>query len=94
MEPLIKLNNKNNLFDRPIHETIVKLLNGNQYYNTISSSSNKNNNQQDSVYYLSAQQRTQFKWNITKQQAHDKGGISEFSDAEHDQFSSSQLLIL
>jgi hypothetical protein len=93
MEPLIKLNNKNNLFDRPIHETIVKLLNVNQYYNTINNSSS-NKNQQNSVYVLSVQQRTQSKQNVAKKQAHDKNGIGEFSDGGHHQFRSSQLLIL
>jgi hypothetical protein len=42
MEPLIKLNNKNNLFDCHTHKEV--LLNGNQQHDS----------QQYSVYYLSS----------------------------------------
>lgn len=86
MEPLIKLNNKNNLFDCPIHKTTAELLNG------------KNNNQQ--LYYLSSyRSQQQQNQSAKKQQARDKNGIGELSDAEHtqhthQQLKRSQLLIL
>lgn len=92
MEPLIKLNNKNNLFDCPIHKTTAELLNGNQQ---------QHNSQQNSVYYLSSyrshqQQQPQQQQNAKKQQARDKSGFSQILDAEHYQKSlrRSQLLIL
>lgn len=89
MEPLIKLNNKNNLFDCPIHKTTAELLNGNQQ---------QHNSQQNSVYYLSSyrshqqQQPQQQQQNAKKQQAR----VSRILDAEHYQKSlrRSQLLIL
>jgi hypothetical protein len=90
MEPLIKLNNKNNLFDCPIHKTTAELLNGNQPQQKIKSSSN---NQQYSVYYLSSYRSHQLpKLGAKKQQARDK----KHSDGGHQQqqIRRSQLLIL
>lgn len=83
MEPLIKLNNKNNLFDCHIHKT-TDLLNGNQQQH--------NSNQQYSVYYLSSYWSHQQE----KQQAYVKNGVRRNSDAEKHQqtLRRSQLLIL
>jgi hypothetical protein len=88
MEPLIKLNNKNNLFDCPIHKTTAELLNGNQQ---------QSNSQQYSVYYLSShrshQQQIQ---SAKKQQSRNKGATRRLLDAEAHQstLSRSKLLIL
>lgn len=85
MEPLIKLNNKNNLFDcRPIHKTTTELLNGNQQQH--------NSSQQYSVYYLSSHRSHQQQ----KQQARNKNGVKRNSDAEKYQqtLRRTQLLIL
>lgn len=85
MEPLIKLNNKNNLFDCPIHKTTAELLDGNQ----------QKRNSQHSVYYLSSY-RSEQQQSVEKQQARDTNGIRQRSDAEHHQQSlrRGQLLIL
>ena len=88
MEPLIKLNNKNNLFDCPIHKTTVELLDGNQQ---------NNNSQQYSVYYLSSYRSHQQQNQIAKKQkTRDKNGKRQLSDAENHQKSlrRNQLLIL
>jgi hypothetical protein len=88
MEPLIKLNNKNNLFDCPIHKTTAELLNGNQQ---------QSNSQQYSVYYLSShrshQQQTQ---SAKKQQSRKKSATRRLLDAEAHQSTlrRSRLLIL
>lgn len=85
MEPLIKLNNKNNLFDCPIHKTTAELLNGNQQQHI-------NSSQQCSVYYLSSYRSQQQQ----QPQARSKKGTRFTLDAEHHQKSlrRSQLLIL
>jgi hypothetical protein len=88
MEPLIKLNNKNNLFDCPIHKTTAELLNGNQQ---------QRNSQQYSVYYLSSHRsHQQQKQSAKKQQARNKSATRRHSDADTHQstFRRSQLLIL
>lgn len=80
MEPLIKLNNKNNLFDCPIHKTnaAAELLDGNQH-----------NCQQH--YYLK-QQKKQIAENATGRR--DKN-IGQLSDAEfRQQTGRTHLLIL
>lgn len=86
MEPLIKLNNKNNLFDCLIHKTTAELLDGNQ----------QQHNSQYSVYYLSSYRSHQQQQSVKKQQARDKNGIRQLSDVEHHQHSlrRGQLLIL
>lgn len=86
MEPLIKLNNKNNLFDCPIHKTAAELLDGNQQ---------QRNSQQYSVYYLSSH-RSHQQQSAEKQQARDKDCARRSSDADQHQqtIKSSQLLIL
>lgn len=90
MEPLIKLNNKNNLFDCHIHKATEVLLNGNQQQS--------NRSQQYSVYYLSSYRSKQQQ---KKQQARDKNENEnvnrhqQLSDAEHhQQFRRGRLLIL
>lgn len=90
MEPLIKLNNKNNLFDCPIHKTEAELLDGNQQQRN-------NTTQQHSVYYLSSHRsQQQQQRSAKKQQARNKNGARHISDAEHHQkaLRRSQLLIL
>lgn len=84
MEPLIKLNNKNNLFDCSIHKTTAELLNGNQQQH--------NSSQQSSVYYLSSYRSHQQE----KQQARVENGVRRNSDAEKHQqtLRRTQLLIL
>lgn len=86
MEPLIKLNNKNNLFDCPIHKTKTELLNGNQQQQ------HNNSSQQSSVYYLSSHRSHQQQ----KQQARVENGVRRNSDAEKHQqtLRRTQLLIL
>lgn len=87
MEPLIKLNNKNNLFDCPIHKTTAELLDGNQ----------QQHNSQYSVYYLSSyRSHQQQQQNVKKQQARDKNGIRQRLDVLHHQhlLRRGQLLIL
>lgn len=82
MEPLIKLNNKNNLFDCRIHKATEVLLNGNQQ---------QANSKQCSVYYLSSYRTKQ------QQSTHIARGknVLRFSDAEHhQQLNRSHLSIL